>query len=185
MNDFFSLFGLPRRPVIDLEELKEAFARKNSEKKFEKSDNQVVLNEAFRILADPVSRLDHLLALESAKSTECVISGEVEEWFGKVAEPLHRFDQIYYQLAQESVHFLRVAKLQSLRESLATIEELADGLGALHQSILGEIDELNAHWPGSRSDALPRLAQLGSDLRFTQKWMNALRERQLRFDELV
>jgi hypothetical protein len=185
MTDFFLLFGLPRRPAIDLEDLKLAFARRNSERRAEKPDDQVVLNEAYRILADPVTRLDHLLSLESAKPTDLLVSGEVEEWFEKVAEVLHRFDQTYYQLTQESLHLLRAAKLHSLRESLLTIQELAGGLGELHQSLLGEVDNISAAWPSNRSNALPRLAQLCLDLKFTQKWLSELRERQLRFDELA
>jgi hypothetical protein len=185
MTDFFLLFGLLRRPAIDLEDLKKAFARQNSAKEIGKTADQAVLNEAYRVLADPVSRLDHLLSLESVKPRDLVVSGEVEGWFERVAEVLHRFDQVHCQLTQESLHLLRAAKLDSLRENLLTIEEVADGLGEVHRSLLEQVDEISADWPGNRSDALPRLVQLALDLKFTQKWLSELRERQLRFDELA
>jgi hypothetical protein len=183
MTDYFLLFDLPRRPRIDLDKLKEAYVRRTARHQ-EKQDDPVVLNEAFRILADPVSRLGHLLALESASLHDRVISPEVERWFGRMAETVHRFDQTYYQLTQESLHLLRAVKLQSMQESLAVIEELTAGLSGLHESLLQQLREIDEGWPNNRSEAIPRLAQLALDLTFTQKWSDELRERKLRFDEL-
>lgn len=184
MTDFFLLFDLPRRPLIDLEKLNEAFARRNASNRSEKQSDPVLLNEAFRVLADTVSRLDHLLALESANLRDRAIGPEVEQWFGQVAEILQRFDEIYYQLTQESLHLLRAAKLQLLQENLAGAEELSAGLNSLRESLMQQLQDIDDGWPNNRSEALPRLAQVTLDLTFTQKWINELRERKLRFDEL-
>src|SRR5580693_3791360 len=148
MTDYFLLFDLPRRPRIDLDKLKEAYVRRTARHQ-EKKDDPVVLNEAFRILADPVSRLGHLLALESASLHDRVISPEVERWFGRMAETVHRFDQTYYQLTQESLHLLRAVKLQSMQESLAVIEELTAGLSGLHESLLQQLREIDEGWPNN------------------------------------
>ena len=185
MTDFFLLFGLPRRPLIDLSKLNEAFAQKNTGRGAERHDDPVVLNEAFRVLSDTVSRVDHLLALESANVSERAISSEVEQWFEKVAEAVHRFDPIYNQLSRESLHLLRAAKLQLLQENLIMAEELTSGLNRLHESLMQQLQKIDAGWPNNRGEALPRLAQVALDLTFTQKWINELRERKLRFDELV
>jgi hypothetical protein len=185
MIDFFLLFDVPRRPLIDLSELNETFARKNDGGETKRQGDPVVLNEAFRVLSDTVSRLDHLLTLESADLHDRVISPEVEKWFGKVAEILHRFDETYYQLTQETLNLLRAAKLQLLQQNLATIEELSLELSSLHESLLQQLREINDGWPANRLEALPRLAELALNLRFTEKWINELRERKLRFDELV
>jgi hypothetical protein len=185
MIDFFLLFDVPRRPLIDLSKLNETFARKNDGGETKRQGDPVVLNEAFRVLSDTVSRLDHLLTLESADLHDRVISPEVEKWFGKVAEILHRFDETYYQLTQETLNLLRAAKLQLLQQNLATIEELSLELSSLHESLLQQLREINDGWPANRLEALPRLAELALNLRFTEKWINELRERKLRFDELV
>jgi hypothetical protein len=184
MTDFFLLFDLPRRPLIDLGKLNEAFARKNADNRGEKQGDSVVLNGAFRVLSDTVSRLDYLLVLESANLRDRVIDAEVEQWFGKVAEILHRFDETYYQLVQESLHLLRAAKLQLLQENLATAEDLSGELNSLRESLEQQLREIDDGWPNNRTEALPRLAQLAVNLRFTQKWINELNERKLRFDEL-
>jgi hypothetical protein len=182
MTDFFSLFGLTRRPLVDLDKLNETYARKNAAGPTEKSENSVTLNEAFRILANPVSRLDHLLALESADLRDRVISPEVERWFGKVADVVHRFDDLYHQVGQESVHLLRATKLQMLQENLATGDEVMTQLNSVRESLLDELREIDSDW--QENQPLPRLAQVAIDLRFTQKWIDELNERKLRFNEL-
>ena len=184
MTDYFSLFDLPRRPLLASDRLNDAFARRNAGYQATKRGEAVVLNEAFRVLSDTVSRLDHLLVLESVSLRGRVISPEVEQWFGKVAETLHRFDEVFYQFAQESIHLLRAAKLQLLQENLAMVEEVSAGLEAVRDSLEQRLQQIDAEWPGNRTEVLPRLGQLTLDLRFTQKWINELQERKLRFDEL-
>jgi hypothetical protein len=184
MTDYFLLFDLPRRPLIDLGKLNEAFVRRNTGNQAAKLGEAVVLNEAFRVLSDPVGRLDHLLALESVNLRDRVISTDVEQWFGKVAEVLHRFDTVYYQFTQESLRLLRAAKLQSLQENLVAVEELSVELGRLRESLEQQLREIDGGWMNNRAEGLPRLAQLALNLRFVQKWITALKERRLRFDEL-
>jgi hypothetical protein len=184
MTDYFSLFDLPRRPLLDSGELNDAFARRNAGNEAAKRGEAVVLNEAFRVLSDPVSRLEHLLALESVSLRGRVISPEVEKWFGKVAEALHRFDEVYYQLARESLHLLRAAKLQLLQENLVVNEELFASLEGLRDSLGHRLRQIDEGWPDKRAEVLPRLGQLTLDLRFVQKWINELKERRLRFNEL-
>jgi hypothetical protein len=125
-----------------------------------------------------------LLALDPVTLRDRAISPEVEQWFGKVAEILHRFDQIYYQFTQESLHLLRAAKLQLLQEQLAAVEECSAGLESLRESIVVELSAIDEGWPDNRVEALSRLGQLTVDLKFVEKWINELKERKLQFDEL-
>jgi hypothetical protein len=184
MTDYFSQFNLPRRPLIDSGKLDDTFARRSAGNQAGGQGAAVALNEAFRVLSDTVSRLDHLLALESANLRDRAISPEVEQWFGRVAEILHRFDEIHYQFTQESLHLLRAAKLQLLQENLAVAEEASVGLENLRESLKQELREIDEGWPDNRAEVLPRLGQLALDLKFAEKWINELKERKLRFDEL-
>jgi hypothetical protein len=184
MTDYFSLFNLPRKPLIDSDKLADAFSRRSAGNRATRQGEAVVLNEAFRVLSDTVSRLEHLLALEAVNLRDRAIRLEVEQWFGKVAEILHRFDEIHYQITQESLHLLRAAKFQLLQENLALVEEFSAGLESLHESLSLELREIDEGWPDNRPEALPRLGQLALDLKFAEKWINELKERKLRFDEL-
>jgi hypothetical protein len=184
MTDYFSLFNLPRRPLIDLVKLNDGFARRSAENHAARRDEAVVLNGAFRVLSDTVSRLDHLLALEAVNLHDRAISPEVGQWFGKVAEILHRFDEIHYQFTQESLHLLRAAKLRLLQADLAVVEECSAGLESLRESLEQWLREIDEGWPDNRAEALPHLGQLALDLKFVEKWINELKERKLRFDEL-
>jgi hypothetical protein len=184
MTDYFFLFSLPRRPLIDLSKLNEAFARTNTGNQAAKQGDALVLNEAFRVLSDTVSRLEHLLALESVTLRDRVVSAKVEQWFGPVAQILHRFDEVYYQLTQEPLQLLRATKFHLLQENLVTIDGLSSELDGLRESLERQLQEIDTGWPNNRVEALPGLAQLALDLRFVQKWRNQLKERKLRFDEL-
>jgi hypothetical protein len=87
-------------------------------------------------------------------------------------------------VVQESLHLLRAARLQSLREQLASVEELAAGLEGLRDSLEQQLRQIDDGWPDNRAEVLPHLGQLTLDLRFAQKWIDELKERKLRFDEL-
>jgi hypothetical protein len=67
---------------------------------------------------------------------------------------------------------------------LAVVEELSAGLEGLRDSLEQRLRQIDEAWPDNRAEALPRLGQLTLDLRFAQKWINELKERKLRFDEL-
>ena len=65
MIDFFAVFGLQPRPVIDVALLSDLYASKSKTSHLNRAADGdfATLNEAFRTLSDPVSRVWHLLAL--------------------------------------------------------------------------------------------------------------------------
>src|SRR5215216_5802008 len=84
-GDFFSFLGLPRRLVIDASDLERRFrelSRKfhpdyfynaSSTERLASLERSSYLNDAYRALKNPVSRIEHLLAIEglpSAKSED-------------------------------------------------------------------------------------------------------------------
>lgn len=84
-GDYFSFFGLPRKLVIDANELERRFrdlSRKfhpdyyynaSPTERLASLERSSYLNDAYRALKNPVSRIEHLLAIEglpSAKSEE-------------------------------------------------------------------------------------------------------------------
>lgn len=75
-SDYFTLFGLPRKLMLDLEELERAFyawSRKFHPDYFQRAtrpeqtislENSALVNAAYRTLRDPVSRVEYLIRLE-------------------------------------------------------------------------------------------------------------------------
>ena len=79
-GDYFSFFGLPRRLVIDTNELEGRFrelSRKfhpdyfynaSSTERLASLERSSYLNDAYRALKNPVARIEHLLAIEGLPS---------------------------------------------------------------------------------------------------------------------
>src|SRR5688572_11246498 len=77
MTDYFSVFGLPRRLQVDGRELQRRFyalSREHHPDFHQAADADVqeaalqrsaLVNRAYRALRDPLSRLEHVLALEA------------------------------------------------------------------------------------------------------------------------
>jgi curved DNA-binding protein CbpA len=112
MIDFFALFGLEARPVIDTAVLSDLFASKSKTAHPDRAagGDFATLNEAFRTLSDPASRIWHLLALSGDERKLNSASAEVSSWFGPVAAGLQRFDKILQPLSQETSTLLRAMR---------------------------------------------------------------------------
>lgn len=75
-SDYFTLFGLPRKLSLDLDELQRRFydwSRKFHPDYFQRStpaeqtislENSALVNAAYRILRDPLARVEYLIGLE-------------------------------------------------------------------------------------------------------------------------
>ena len=70
MIDFFAVFGLEPRPVIDVGGLGDLFANKSKTSHPDRvaDGDFATLNEAFNTLRNPASRIFHLLALSGEES---------------------------------------------------------------------------------------------------------------------
>jgi molecular chaperone HscB len=81
-TDYFEFFGLPRNLIIDLKDLEERFyklsrkwhpdlyARSGVEERQWSLDGTAVLNDAYRVLKNPVARTQYLLRLEGFEPGE-------------------------------------------------------------------------------------------------------------------
>jgi len=81
MSDYFSVFGLPRKLQVDLAALQERFYELSRQyhPDFHQAASQAVqaatlersalINRAYRVLRDPLARLEYLIALEEGRDT--------------------------------------------------------------------------------------------------------------------
>ena len=110
MTDYFALFGQPRSPWLDVEELKQAFhtktLREHPDAQGEADDRRDAeatfseLNEAYQILRDPKRRLHHLLVLEGMEPSAGAggIPNEIEDIFPVVATITRKCDDLSERL---------------------------------------------------------------------------------------
>jgi DnaJ-domain-containing protein 1 len=187
MIDFFAVFGLEPRPLIDGDVLANLFADKSKTSHPDRAADGdfATLNEAFRTLSDPASRILHLLALSGEEAPLKVASAGVSAWFGKVANDLQRFDRMFQPLSQETSSLLRAIKIREAQSILADLEKTSDGLTCEKEGLLKAMAQIDARWPSDRAADRDSLAQIACDLRFLEKWLAQISERRLRLASIA
>lgn len=172
-GDYFSFLGLPRRLVIDAGELERRFrelSRKfhpdyyynaSTSERLASLERSSYLNDAYRALKNPVTRIEHLLAIEGLPSPQS------EE--GAAAVPPSLLEEVF-ALNEE------LDEIRELRESGADPEKLRLRLEKARQPIEAkretharQLDELSARWD----------SQEGSAAAEKRATLDALRERLL------
>jgi DnaJ-domain-containing protein 1 len=187
MIDFFAVFGLEPRPVVDVNVLGDLFANKSKTSHPDRAADGdfATLNAAFNTLRDPASRILHLLALSGEAPQTKTASDGVSTWFGKVATDLQRFDRMFQPLSQETSSLLRAVKIREAQSILADLEEISEGLTSEKEGLLQAIVQIDARWPNDRAEDRDSLAQIACDLRFLEKWLAQISERRLRLASIA
>ena len=137
-GDYFAFFGLPRRLVIDAQDLDRRFrdlSRKfhpdfyynaSPAERLASLERSSYLNDAYRALKQPVSRIEHLLTIEGLPM------GKSEEGTAKVPPGL--LEEVF-ALNEE------LDEIRDLRESGADVATLAARLATARQPIEAKRDE--------------------------------------------
>jgi DnaJ-domain-containing protein 1 len=187
MTNFFAVFGLPPRPMIDVALLSDLYANKSKTAHPDRAADGdfATLNQAFRTLSDPVSRVWHLLAISGGEPQSMAASAEVNGWFGQIASGLQRFDQLLQPLFQETSSLLRAVKIREVQPAVSELENLSGELTRQREGRLQAIAQIDARWSENLAVDRDSLAQIACDLRFIEKWLAQIAERLLRFQELL
>jgi DnaJ-domain-containing protein 1 len=187
MIDFFAVFGLEPRPVLDVDVLGDLFANKSKTSHPDRAADGdfATLNEAFNTLRDPASRILHLLALSGEEPKPKAASAGVSVWFGRMATGLQQFDRMFQPLTQETSSLLRAIKIRGAQSTLADLEEISEGITCEKEGLLQAMGEIDARWPSDRPADRDSLAQIACDLRFLEKWLAQINERRLRLASIA
>jgi len=137
-QDYFAVFGLPRKLWIEMSELEQKFLQMSwklhpdnfvnaTEQERELSlKRSSELNDAYRTLRDPIARVEYLLAIE----------GERKEGEKKQQAPPELLEEVFE--LNESLDELREAKASG--ENLAGLKARLESAGKNFQGKLGEVD---------------------------------------------
>src|SRR5215831_12809241 len=137
-DDYFAIFGLPRKLWIEMSELEQKFLKMSwklhpdnfvnaSEQERELSlKRSSELNDAYRTLRDPIARVEYLLAIE----------GERKEGEKKQQAPPELLEEVFE--LNESLDELREAKAS--RADLAELKSRLETAEKSFQEKLAEVD---------------------------------------------
>ena len=187
MIDYFALLDIERRPAINDEFLKNAYFRKTESFRQNQVESDVFssLNLAFRKLANPATRIQHLLRLEFGDERGGHIEADLGELFGNVVEALQSADHEFGSISTESSALIRALafhRMDGVRERLNQSEK---ELSKRECGLLSELGQLDSVWMENPTQCRESLAQIALNLTFVQKWLNEVRERKIRLEELA
>jgi curved DNA-binding protein CbpA len=187
MTDFFAVLGIQRRPAVPESALQRAYYQKSKLLHPDRTGDSDFssVNEAFQVVSNPASRIQHLLKLEFGGMGDRQIGTELGDLFGTVVEVLRCADQELDPLSAEASPLLRALafqRLDTLRDALESAEKQIAERESDLQSRIADIDRI---WFQDRARCQKPLAQIAVDLTFVQKWAAQVRERKVRLEELL
>jgi curved DNA-binding protein CbpA len=157
VTDYFALLAQPRRPWIDLDKLEEKYRElaraTHPDQSTHPASDFTEVNEAYRTLRDPKSRLQHLLSLEgySPSGPTAEIPADLSNLFMKIAPALAKRDK------QE-------------------IDALNRKLSDQYEQALDRLHRLNDTWGKSASANMTEVDELYRRFAFLTRWKDLLQE---------
>ena len=195
MTDYFALLAEPRRPWLEPEALKAKFialsagahpdkvhasaepARSAAAKAFAE------LNAAYHCLAEPKSRLLHLLELETGAKPRDIqqIPAGLADLFAEVAALCRDADGFLAQKARVTSPLLRVSWFQRSQEWIDQLNALLQKLNGLHGQLMGELKAVDAKWTvmdgPARLEELAKVEELYRLFGYFNRWNRQIQER--------
>jgi DnaJ-domain-containing protein 1 len=199
MTDFFALLQEPRRPLPDLEALKQRFLihasafhpdRVHSAPEAAKTlanQRYAELNAAFQCLSEPKDRLLHLMELEAGKPKDIQrIPPGTMDMFIEVGQLCREVDAFLAERAKATSPLLKVRFFEQGMDWTDKLNALQQRLNAKRDELNAELAPLNETWAkapaiGSpeRVAALPleRLEQIYRTFSYLWRWSGQIQER--------
>jgi DnaJ-domain-containing protein 1 len=195
MTDFFALFDAPRRPWIEPDLLKQKFlvrsASLHPDKIHSASDAEksaaakqfAELNAAYNCLAEPKSRLLHLLELETGSKPKEIqqIPAALADLFAEVAADCRDADNFLAEKNKTSSPLLQVQLFERAQEWIARLDLLRKKLDDLRGQMTARLKSLDAQWiaddANARREMLPQLDEIYRLSGYFNRWNNQIQER--------
>ncbi len=196
MTDFFALLNEPRRPWVEPERLKAKYLKLAAEAHPDKqrglsetekgpvNRRYAELNAAYNCLADPKSRLRHLLELElGAKPKEVQqISNILADLFAEVATTCRDADTFLAEKGNTTSPLLQVQLFERAQEWVEQLNLLQRKLKEWRDKLTDELKLLDKQWSAAGADGahggiLPKLEELYRLFSYGNRWSGQIQER--------
>ena len=185
MIDYFALLEQPRRPWLDENALREKFhqlARASHPDTSSKTNIEFAsLSEAFRVLSDPTSRLQHLLQLESntRASNGNGLPKDLEELFPNMTAVIRMADDLLKRTRATTNALSRSLFKSELLTIQNQIAESLARLSELYEQTISELRMLDESWTTVPSPDFSHLRQLYLKISYLSRWITQLEEKKL------
>lgn len=195
MTDYFALLNEPRRPWIDSDSLKQKFLalaagihpdRIHNADELEKAGathRYAELNTAYNCLAEPKSRLRHLLELELGAKPNNVqqIPSALADLFAEVAMTCRNADTFLAERRKVTSPLLQVRLFERGQEWVEKLNALQKKLNELREKLADRLKSLDEQWnaadAAARREILPKLEELYRLFGYFNRWNSQIQER--------
>ncbi len=194
MTDYFALLNEPRRPWLEPAALKAKFLTLAAEAHPDKQPGAgeterlaanrryAELNTAYHCLAEPKSRLLHLLELEFGAKPKDIqqIPPDLADLFTEVAATCRNADNFLNEKKQVTSPLLQVRRFEQAQEWVEQLRPLQTKLAGLHGKVIEQLKSLDIEWAsrsGERTVWLNRIEELFRLLGYFNRWNGQIQER--------
>jgi DnaJ-domain-containing protein 1 len=196
VTDYFALLDEPRRPWLESEAVKSRFLARAAEihpdkqpsasetEKLAANRRYAELNAAYHCLAEPKSRLLHLLELELGAKPKDIqqIPSVLADCFAEVATTCRNADEFLTEKSKVASPLLQVQLFERTQEWVEQLRALQTRLARLHDQLVEELKSLDALWlvkspSGERTILLNRLEELYRLFGYFNRWSSQIQER--------
>ena len=193
MTDNFALLDEPRRPWLDADSLKQKFLalsapihpdRIHSAEEAEKSAKAkqfAELNAAYNCLAEPKSRLLHLLELERGAKPKDIqqIPAGLADLFAEVATHCRNVDAFLVEKSKATSPLLQVQLFERGQSWVEKLQALQQKLNPLREQLMAGLKSLDEQWPDltNRPQVLANLEELYRLFGYFNRWNSQVAER--------
>jgi curved DNA-binding protein CbpA len=195
VTDYFSLLQEPRRPGLDADRLRQTFLglaaewhpdhtpSADADEQAAANRRYAELNAAFVCLAEPKSRLLHLLELErGAKPADIqTIPPALADWFASIAGICREADAFLLEREMVTSPLLKIQWFEHAQEWIERLQSWQTKLGDLRGQLEARLERLDQEWLAHPDDrklsTLAGLEELYRLFGYFNRWQNQLRER--------
>jgi curved DNA-binding protein CbpA len=177
IEDAFAVFGIGRRPLIDEPALKETYLRLAAERHPDASGGEDeefhLLQEAYKTLRDPATRLRHLLELTFPNYRK--EGGHVPhaELFLRAGNAVQAARTVRQRFENASSALARALLSPEIAEALRQIRGASRLVQTADDELAGQLEDMDRRWPDVPPDELSALA---TAFRFIARWKSELSE---------
>ncbi len=193
MTDYFKLLNESRRPWLDTDALKQKFIAQSAKvhpdrihsadeaEKSAKAKEFAELNAAYNCLAEPKTRLLHLIELErGAKPADIQqIPAGLADLFAEVAMTCRQVDAFLAGKNKATSPLLQVQFFERGQVWTETLQNLQYKLTKLREALADKLKSLDAQWPDTtkRAEILASLEELYRVFSYFNRWNSQITER--------
>jgi curved DNA-binding protein CbpA len=200
VKDLFALLGVPRRPWLEANSLKERFLslsgschpdRIHTAPEADKRAAQerfTELNAAYQSLLDPRDRLLHLAELELGKGKGTAdiqgIPSDLMTLFAAVGKVCREADVVLAQKNAETSPLLLVQMFERAQNKIEELRAVQQQVARSREGLLSEIRKLDGGWDAmpadERQSRLVRLQEIAGLMNYSKKWNAQIEEKIVR-----